>query len=206
MTTPTPQPGDEDVLRKRPAAPPGGDGLVGDDPRAGAPDAGETEIPVVTGEIVDDGTPDGWRSTGQNWQTMFGRPIGARDIVGLLARSSPQLLPALTRPLQIMAVAVAIPAVICGLLSFALPGGARVVALAITAIGLIMAGILQVRRRRLLAIGAAQDAASMASASPATRNQRLPRILGLAVLAVLAMMLAVGFDLLAVLLIAVGVW
>lgn len=136
-----------------------------------------------------------------------GTAIGGAFGVFRMLRSSPEVRSLLAAPLRMLTVAVLVPAVLAGLLGLAIDGRAgAVVAFTIAGCGVIAAILLEVNRRRLIAgqLGAPPTAGRTA-VRPAT-GSGLRGLVGLIVGALLVMMLAIGFDLLTVLLLLFGAW
>lgn len=109
----------------------------------------------------------------------------------------------LTRPLRWLAILVLIPSVVSGLLGVAIDsGGGRVLAFVIAVIGVVVAGVLEVRRRAIVG----PERASNTRTTPMTSVPKVSGLLGLVLLSLITMAVAMGFDLLAVLLLIFGAW
>jgi hypothetical protein len=172
----------------------------------GQPDEPET----IKGEIVHDAASAPF---GEQWPPgPFGPAVGGTSVGGAfgvfrMLRSSPEVRSLLAAPLRMLTIAVLVPALLAGLLGPAIDGrGGAVVAFTIAGCGVIAAILLGVNRRRLIAgqLGAPPTAGHTA-VRPAT-GSGLRGLVGLIVGALLVMMLAIGFDLLAVLLLLFGAW
>lgn len=140
----------------------------------------------------------------------FGFPMGAMGGTGMslggafrmLTDASPEVRSMLAVPLRLLTIAVALPSVIALLFGIGIDGAPRWVAFAVALLGAIAVVPLERRRRRLI-IG--RPAAGRQPAGGTNTGRRLG-ITGLIGFGVLMMMLAIGFDLLALLLVIFGVW
>lgn len=104
-----------------------------------------------------------------------------------------------TTPLRLLAIVVAVPALIAALFGLTIDSGARYLAFVIGALGLVAAVLLELRRRRLAAVPPPQRAGD-----PPRRGAG--KLIGLVAGGLLITMLAIGFDLLALILVIFGVW
>ena len=133
----------------------------------------------------------------------FRAPLGAMSVAGalrLLTDSSPELRSMLAAPLRLLTLAVLVPSLIAALFGLVIDGSAKFLAFAIAVCGGVAGALLQARRRRLIAVAP--------SVAPTGRPARggLKGTAALVAVALLVMMLATGFDLLAVLLLVFNVW
>lgn len=197
----------------------GTSGRGDDDPTPTDPPDREPEI--VEGEVVDDATADafGGRRSGTGGfigQSPFAEPdpfgvpgsapqfgvggVGASfAALRSLAGNSPELREMVTTPLRLLAIVVAVPALIAALFGLTIDSGARYLAFVIGALGLVAAVLLELRRRRLAAVPPPQRAGD-----PPRRGAG--KLIGLVAGGLLITMLAIGFDLLALILVIFGVW
>lgn len=197
-----------------------------DDPR---PVPGD-EPEIVPGEVVQDATAAAFGgaksqdraagSSGQGPAGDFGSstagafgsstaggfraPLGAMSVAGalrLLTDSSPELRSMLAAPLRLLTIAVLVPSLIAALFGLVIDGSAKFLAFAIAVCGGVAGAMLQARRRRLIAV-----APSVAPPTGRPGRGGLKGTAALVAVALLVMMLAIGFDLLAVLLLVFNVW
>ena len=139
----------------------------------------------------------------------FGMPPGGMsvgDALRMLTDSSPELRSMLAAPLRLLTVAVLIPSGIAAVFGVFIDGSARFLAFAIAVCGGVAAATLRASRRRLLATPAAAAPITESAGPPRPVRRRLKGTAGLIGAALLVMMLAIGFDLLAVLLLVFHVW
>lgn len=139
----------------------------------------------------------------------FRSPLGAMSVGGafrLLTDSSPELWSMLAAPLRLLTIAVLVPSLIAALFGLVINGSAKFLAFAIAVCGGVAGAMLQARRRRLVAGNAA--AAPVAAPTGRLRPTRggLKGMGALIGAGLLVTMLAIGFDLLAVLLLVFNVW
>ncbi len=139
----------------------------------------------------------------------FRSPLGAMSVGGAfrwLVDSSPELWSMLAAPLRLLTIAVLVPSLIAALFGLVINGSAKFLAFAIAVCGGVAGAMLQARRRRLVAGNAA--AAPVAAPTGRLRPTRggLKGMGALIGAGLLVTMLAIGFDLLAVLLLVFNVW
>ncbi|MDQ6657665.1 MAG: hypothetical protein M3Z00_05485 [Actinomycetota bacterium] len=139
----------------------------------------------------------------------FGIPMGAmsagRTTVGgafrMLTDASPEVRSMLAIPLRLLTIGVAMPTVVAVLFGIGIDNSPRYVAFAVALLGALCVVLLERRRRRLIA--------GPPAAEPRRRSvpgARRRGIAGLVGFSVLMMMLAIGFDVVALLLVIFGVW
>lgn len=173
------------------------------------------EPEIVQGEVVDDATagpfegrspfdePDPFAGTGTAaFGTAFagGGVGGAFGALRAMAGNSPEVRELVTTPLRLLAIAVVVPSAIALLFGLTIDGSARYVGFGIAVLGGIAALLLELRRRKLVAVPPPQRAGDP------VRQGGAGHLIGLIGFAVLMLMLAIGFDLLALLLVIFGVW
>lgn len=191
------------------------------DPRADPPTDPVDQPIVVEGEIVDDDdrafrtfpqrSSGGWREPGGSVGTSdtIGVPGGvggmfaAGEIFRLLTGNQ-DVRALLTTPLRILSFAILAPTLIAGLLGFAIDSGARVLGFVLAGAGILTAGLITGRRRRI--IRGSPTSTRYTKATEPGREIRPKALVGLVGIGVLLIMLGVGFDLLALLLLAFGIW
>jgi len=200
-----------------------------DDPR---PVAGD-EPEIVAGEVMQDATAAAFGgaksqdraagSSGQGPAGDFGSspagafgsgtaggfraPLGAMSVAGalrLLTDSSPELRSMLAAPLRLLTIAVLVPSLIAALFGLVIDGSAKFLAFAIAVCGGVAGALLQARRRRLIAVS--PSVAPVAAPTGRPGRGGLKGTAALVAVALLVMMLAIGFDVLAVLLLVFNVW
>lgn len=169
---------------------------------------------VLEGEVVDEGTfrADRDFSSGQFGEAMnapggvggmFGAQLGAGEIFRLLTGNQ-EVRALLTTPLRILSIAVLVPTLIAGLFGFAIDSGARILGFVLAGAGVLTAGLITARRRRI--VRGTPSSTTHTSAPEPSRPARTKGLVSLVGLGMLLIMLGVGFDLLALLLLAFGVW
>lgn len=165
---------------------------------------------VLEGEVVDDATFRAGhdRSTGALGGAMgaaggAGGMFGAGEIFRLLTGHQ-DVRALVTTPLRILSIAILVPTLIAGLFGFAIDSGARVLGFVLAGAGILTAGLITQRRRRIIT-GTPSSTAYTLAPEPA-RPGRTRGLVGLVGLGVLLIMLGAGFDLLALLLLVFGVW
>lgn len=139
----------------------------------------------------------------------FGMPPGGMsvgDALRMLTDSSPELRSMLAAPLRLLTVVVLIPSGIAAVFGLFIDGSAKFLAFAIAVCGGVAAAMLRASRRRLLATPAAAAPVTESASPSRPVRRRLKGTAGLIGAALLVMMLAIGFDLLAVLLLVFHVW
>lgn len=177
----------------------------------------------VQGEVVDDAASAAFggytkraanpaADTGQpsSGGGTFGFPMGAMPGGGLsvgaafrmLTDASPEVRSMLAIPLRLLTIGVGVPSVVAALFGIGIDGSPRYVAFAVALLGAVAVVLVERRRRRLIAgPPAAEQRQGSVPAQPRRRG-----IAGLIGLSVLMMMLAIGFDVVALLLVIFGVW
>lgn len=173
----------------------------------------------VHGEVVDDATsaafggfakPVADSSQRPSGGGTFGFPLGAISGGGMsvggafrmLTDASPEVRSMLAIPLRLLTIGVAVPSVGAVLFGIGIDGSPRFVAFAFALLGAVSVVLLERRRRRLIAgPPAAEQRQGSVPAAPRRRG-----IAGLIGFSVLMMMLAIGFDVVALLLVIFGVW
>ncbi|MGI8418681.1 MAG: hypothetical protein ACR2P2_21280 [Nakamurella sp.] len=140
----------------------------------------------------------------------FGFPMGAMPGGGLsvgsafrmLTDASPEVRSMLAIPLRLLAIGVAVPSVVAVLFGIGIDGSPRYVSFAVALLGAVAVVLVERRRRRLIAgPPAAEQRQGSVPAQPRRRG-----IAGLVGFSVLMMMLAIGFDVVALVLVIFGVW
>lgn len=153
------------------------------------------EPTLIEGEVLDG--PHGFGAAGGR-AGVFGLFSTLTSLSG--GRDVRQLL---TTPLRWLAILVLIPSVVAGLLGLAVDsGGGRVLGYLIAGIGIVVAAVLELRRRSI--VGPERASTTRTTALPSV--PRVSGLLGLVMLSLITMAVATGFDLLAVLLLIFGAW
>ncbi|WP_353647455.1 hypothetical protein ABLG96_11115 [Nakamurella sp. A5-74] len=153
------------------------------------------EPTLLEGEVLDG--PAGFGGAGGR-AGVFGLFTTLSSLSG--GRDVRQLL---TTPLRWLAILVLIPSLVSGLLGFAIDsGGGRVLAFVIAVIGVVVAGMLEFRRRAIVG----PERVSTTRTTPLTSIPKVSGLLGLVLLSLITMAVAMGFDLLALLLLLFGAW
>ncbi|WP_029135910.1 hypothetical protein [Nakamurella lactea] len=182
----------------------------------------DNEPEIIEGEVVDDAAAGAYRgaaagSAGFTGRSPFSEPdpfgdpasspqFGVGGVGGsfaalrAIAGNSAEIREVLTTPLRLLAIVVAVPSVIAALFGLTIDGGARYVAFAIAVLGLIAVVLVELRRRRLATVPPPRRAGDPA------RPDGVGNLIGLIGFSLLMLMLAIGFDLLALLLVIFAVW
>lgn len=165
---------------------------------------------VLEGEVVDDAT---FRAGRDRSSEVFGEAMdapggvagmfGAGEIFRLLTGNQ-DVRALLTTPLRILSIAILVPTLIAGLFGFAIDSGARILGFVLAGAGILTAGLITARRRRI--VRGTPSSTSYTTAPEPSRPGRTKGLVALVGLGVLLIMLGVGFDLLALLLLVFGVW
>ncbi|MDQ2845597.1 MAG: hypothetical protein M3Y77_04430 [Actinomycetota bacterium] len=182
-------------------------------------DSAADDADRVQGEVVDDaasaafgGYPQPAADSNRPPSSggTFGFPLGATSAGGMsvggafrmLTDASPEVRSMLAIPVRLLTIGVAVPSVVAVLFGIGIDGSPRYVAFAVALLGAISVVLLERRRRRLIAgPPAAEQRHGSVPAAPRRRG-----IAGLIGFSVLMMMLAIGFDVVALLLVIFGVW
>lgn len=146
----------------------------------------------------------GWAPAG-----ALGSPLGARSLgaaLRLLTDSSPELRSMLAAPLRLLSISALVPSLLAALAGLLINGNARFLAFAIAICGGVVGAMLEVSRRRLVAGNAAAAPVAVPTGRPRPTRRGLKAMGALIGAALLVTMLAIGFDLLAVLLLVFNVW
>lgn len=158
-------------------------------PAAGAPRSPFEEPTELHGEVVDDASwPPGGRA---GVFAVLGGVLGGRDARRLVSA-----------PLRVFTVLVAIPSVVAVLLSLGVDSGARVLGFVLGGLGLLCAVLLEQRRRRYVG----PERAAVGRTTVAPRSASVGGIAGLLLTTALLIALTSGYDVLAALLLLLGVW
>lgn len=175
-------------------------GEIVDDAAAGAYRGGRSDRDRFTPESPFSQAPSFGPSQADNRAFGIGGVGGTFAAMRSLAGSSADLRRVMTAPLRIVSIGALIPSAIAALFAVSIDGGAKFFGFGIALLGVVAAGLLDLRRRKLATVPAASRAGD-----PIPRDG-LRSLIGLLGLSLLAGMLAAGFDLLALLLVLFGVW
>lgn len=178
------------------------------DPRAaGGPRSPFEKPPVLHGEVVDGPGGPTTGASGPSGPGGFG-PGGFGPgrggvfsvLTGVLGGRDARRV--VSAPLRVFTVLVAVPSVAALLLSLAVDSGARVLGFVLGGLGLLCAVLLENRRRRY--VGPERAAVGRTTVEP--RSASIAGLAGLLLTTALLVALTSGYDLLAALLVLLGVW
>lgn len=151
---------------------------------------------------ADAGQPSGGGTFGFPMGAMTGGGMSVGSAFRMLTDASPEVRSMLAIPLRLLTIGGAVPSVGAVLFGIGIDGSPRFVAFAVALLGAVSVVLLERRRRRLVAGPlAAEQRQGSVPAAPRRRG-----IAGLIGFSVLMMMLAIGFDVVALLLVIFGVW